>query len=223
PSYPLWRIDRDAVRTQQALQQVLDKVHRNEPGILLGTQMLAKGHHFAAVGLVVIVDADSGLFSADFRGPERCVQMIEQVAGRAGRAGQAGEVLLQTHEPEHPLLNTLLQQGYSALARQLLKERQSLQLPPWSYQALLHAQSNHRDATIAFLKQIHDIMTEASPYGPIMAPIEKKAGLFRAHLLLQSTTRATLHAALERLNGPDAPILPGRVRWWLDVDPQDLL
>ncbi len=223
PNFPLWRIDRDAVRNQRALQKVMDDVHRNEPGLLLGTQMLAKGHHFAAVGLVVIVDADSGLFSADFRGPERCVQMIEQVAGRAGRAGQAGEVLLQTHEPEHPLLTTLLTQGYSALARQLLEERRSLQLPPWSYQALLHAQSNQREATLEFLKQVHDITTEASPYGPIMAPIEKKAGLFRAHLLLQSTKRADLHTALERLNGPDAPLLPDRVRWWLDVDPQDLL
>ena len=117
------RIDRDTMRRKNAMQEIVEQVHRGEPCILVGTQMLAKGHHFPNVTLAGIVDADQGLFSADFRGPERMAQLLTQVAGRAGRAEKPGQVMIQTHHPEHPLLQVLVAQGYERFAEAALRER----------------------------------------------------------------------------------------------------
>ena len=140
PAIPISRIDRDTTSRKGALEQYLADVNRGGARILIGTQMLAKGHHFPDVTLVSLLDVDGALFSADFRSAERFAQLYTQVSGRAGRAGKQGEVILQTHHPEHPLLQTLLYKGYDAFAEQALAERQSMQLPPWTSHVLIRAE-----------------------------------------------------------------------------------
>nr|VUD31012.1 primosome assembly protein PriA [Raoultella sp. NCTC 9187] len=139
PEVPLSRVDRDTTSRKGALEQHLSDIHRGGARILIGTQMLAKGHHFPDVTLVSLLDVDGALFSADFRSAERFAQLYTQVSGRAGRAGKQGEVILQTHHPEHPLLQTLLYKGYDAFADQALAERQAMQLPPWTSHVLIRA------------------------------------------------------------------------------------
>ncbi len=140
---PISRIDRDTTSRKGALEEHLAAVHRGGARILIGTQMLAKGHHFPDVTLVSLLDVDGALFSADFRSAERFAQLYTQVSGRAGRAGKQGEVILQTHHPEHPLLQTLLYKGYDAFAEQALAERQTMQLPPWTSHVLIRAEDHN--------------------------------------------------------------------------------
>ena len=145
PDNSILRIDRDTIKNKKQLDLALTKIHEKKVDILIGTQMLAKGHHFPALSFMAIVDSDSGFFSADFRGLEKMAQAIVQVAGRAGREEQMGEVLIQTHHPEHPLLNRLLKEGYSAFADFVLKDRHAAQLPPFSHMALLRAEGVERE------------------------------------------------------------------------------
>jgi len=224
PKVPLFRVDRDSTRRKDALSQLYHEIHSAGPALLVGTQMLAKGHHFPKVTLVAILDVDGGLFGADFRAPEHMAQLILQVAGRAGRADKPGLVLLQTHQPEHPLLHELITAGYSAFAERVLEERRQLGLPPFGHLALIRAEATDAARPMTFLQQI---AAAAHPglqlWGPVPAPMEKRAGRFRAHLLLQSERRPALHAALDALI-PCIERLPDarRVRWSVDVDPQDI-
>lgn len=190
--------------------------------------MLAKGHHFPNVTLVGIVDADGGLFSTDFRAAERLAQLVVQVAGRAGRGEQPGEVLIQTHHPEHPLLRALLDQGYDRFAAKALAERRQADLPPFLCMALLRAEAPQRETVVAFLEEAGSLAREEAGddtevLGPVPAPMERRAGRSRAQLLLQSASRPTLHrllhAWLPRVEGLKTA---RRVRWSLDVDPQEL-
>ncbi|HEX6591030.1 MAG TPA: primosomal protein N' [Moraxellaceae bacterium] len=227
PKTPLFRVDRDSTRRKEALTQLYHDIHAAGPALLVGTQMLAKGHHFPKVTLVVLLDIDGGLFGADFRAPERTAQLILQVAGRAGRADRPGLVLLQTHQPEHPLLHELITQGYEAFARRALAERQELGLPPSGYLALFRAEATSGALPMAFLQDVRSLLEAEGEgpeaWGPVPAPMEKRAGRIRAHLLLQAQRRGSLHEALRRLL-PRIEALPQarRVRWSLDVDPQDL-
>jgi len=227
PGTPVYRIDRDSTRRKGSLQALIGQIHAGGPALLVGTQMLAKGHHFPNVTLVVIPDCDSGLFSADFRGSERLAQLLVQVAGRAGRAERAGEVLLQTHQPDHPLLRTLLEQGYLACARELLGERRLLGLPPSGYLALLRAEATRPELPAAFLQQAAMTVIQGGfpvqAWGPVPAPLARKAGMSRAHLLLKSDDRRALHGLLDVLV-PWLDQLPEarQVRWSVDVDPQEL-
>lgn len=227
PGVPLSRIDRDTTSRKGVLEQQLAEVHRGGARILIGTQMLAKGHHFPDVTLVALLDVDGALFSADFRAAERFAQLFTQVSGRAGRAGKAGEVLLQTHHPEHPLLQTLLHQGYDAFARQALAERQSVMLPPWSSHILIRAEDHDNQQAALFLHQLRNLLM-ASPLtdnqlwllGPVPALQPKRNGRFRWQLLLQHPSRARL----QRIISASLPLvhtLPEsrRVKWYLDVDP----
>ncbi len=230
PDYPVLRIDRDSTARKGSLEALFATIRKGEPCLLVGTQMLAKGHHFPRVTLVAILEADGGLYSADFRAAERMAQQIVQVAGRAGRAGEPGRVLIQTHLPEHPLLVQLSEQGYFAFAEEALAERRSAGLPPFSHMALLRADALGREQVEAFLDQAAQL-AEASPLaleevmvlGPVPAPMERRAGRYRAQLLLQARNRAALHRLLAgwvlQLES-----LPGhsQVRWSLDVDPVDL-
>jgi len=231
PDYPVLRIDRDSTRRKGALEQLLSQVQCGKPCILLGTQMLAKGHHFPRVTLVAILDADSGLFSADFRAAERMAQQIVQVAGRAGRADEPGQVIIQSHLADHPLLVQLCQQGYAAFARQALKERKAAELPPFAHLALLRAEAAQPKLALDFLHNACQLAEKLQAQqgsgvellGPIPAPMERRAGKHRAQLLLKAATRRELHrlltpwlAALENQRGST------RVRWSLDVDPMDL-
>lgn len=227
PQVACHRIDRDSTRRKGALDAVLAQVQRGEPALLVGTQMLAKGHHFPGVTLVVIPDADGALFSADFRGPERLAQLLVQVAGRAGRGERPGQVLLQTHQPEHPLLVTLLGQGYLAAARMLLQERQLMGLPPAGYLALLRAEALQPEAPLAFLQQAAMTVLQGQfsvqAWGPVPAPMARKAGHSRVHLLLKAESRQALQGLLAVLV-PWLDQLPEarRVRWSVDVDPQEM-
>jgi primosomal protein N' (replication factor Y) len=227
PHTPVIRIDRDTTSRKTAMHDLLEQVNRGEPSILVGTQMLAKGHHFANITLVAILDADSGLFSADFRGPERMGQLLVQVAGRSGRESKPGKVLIQTHQPEHPLLNSLITQSYHHFAQQLLSERQQSNLPPYSYMALIRADAKELPQAESFLRdmrrQLEQTKQPCSVLGPLPAPMTKKAGRFRAHLLLQSNHRRDLNQALQQLcELGDQHTLGKRLRWSIDVDPIDL-
>jgi primosomal protein N' (replication factor Y) len=227
PDHPVLRIDRDTTRRKGSLEDALDAAQSGRARILLGTQMLAKGHHFPNVTLVAVLDADQGLFSTDFRAGERMAQQIIQVAGRAGRADKAGEVLIQTHHPEHPLLVQLVSQGYPAFAAAALEERREAGLPPFASLALLRAEASDSEAPRTFLEQAcamaEDLRTPSVQlWGPVSAPMERRAGRYRAQLLMQSTRRnelqALLTACVPRL---DELKSARRVRWSIDVDPVD--
>ena len=229
PNYGIARIDRDTTARKGKLEGYLADIQQGKSQILIGTQMLAKGHHFPNVTLVALVNVDSALFSLDFRAEERLAQLYMQVAGRAGRGAQQGEVLLQTHYPEHPLLQSLLQQGYNQFAHNALALRKAMGLPPFSSQALFKAQSRHSEDAehllakfSEYLQQVkRDIAPELQILGPMPAPFSKKAGQYRWQLLLQHPSRATLHQVLTAFERDQADQAT-KVRWILDVDPLDL-
>lgn len=227
PDTKIVRIDRDSTRRKGAMQSLLRSVREGENQIMLGTQMLTKGHHLPNVTLVGILDADQGLFGADFRSSERMGQLITQVAGRAGRAEKPGEVLIQTHHPDHPLLADLLRQDYQGFARSLMAERKQTALPPYGCLALLRAESVRPHAPMAFLADAHrQTAAQAADHvrllGPAPAPMERRAGRYRAQLLFQSDDRAPLHRALDALIPAIGALQhAGQVRWSLDVDPLD--
>jgi primosomal protein N' (replication factor Y) len=229
PDTPLVRVDRDSTRRKGELERLLGAARRGEIPLLLGTQMLAKGHHFPGVTLVGILDLDQGLYGADFRAPERMAQLIVQVAGRAGRAERPGRVVLQTRHPDHPLLLRLQRQGYGLFATAALEERRQAALPPFSHQALMRAESRDQSAATGFLRRA---AAEASNLkgkqvlvlGPVPAPMERRGGRYRAHLLVQSESRPVLQSFLTSwLIGVRALTGGSRVRWSVDVDPQEML
>lgn len=227
PTVPVIRVDRDTTSRKHALRDKLAEVDSGAPCLLVGTQMLAKGHHFPDVTLVVMVDVDGGLASADFRGPEKLGQLLTQVAGRAGRAEKPGFVLLQTHYPDHPLLASLLGNGYGDFARQLLDERHTRGLPPFAQMALLRADARSLAEAEQLLADLRQQSSAASVgvemLGPLPAPMSRRAGLFRAQLLLRASSRSQLHRALHVLaRAAETHPLARKVRWSIDVDPVDL-
>jgi primosomal protein N' (replication factor Y) len=221
---PVLRIDRASTRRRDALEAMLAKLG-DAPGILVGTQLLAKGHDLPNLALVAVVGIDEGLFSADFRAGEKLAQLLIQVAGRAGRARRRGEVLLQTHHPEHPLLQTLVRGGYHAFAEIELMQRELAGLPPFAHLALLRAEAKHADPPLQFLHACKALLREAGVelHGPLPAPMPRRAGYQRSQLLLSSPQRPALHSALDAaLPAIHATPEARRVRWSLDVDPVDL-
>jgi primosomal protein N' (replication factor Y) len=229
PGRRVLRIDRDTTRRKHAFRDLLDQVHTGDADILVGTQMLAKGHHFPMVTLVGIVDADRGLFSADFRALERMAQLILQVAGRAGRAEKRGQVLIQTHHPEHPLLSPLITEGYAHFAEAALRERTQAGLPPDTSLALIRAEASGSELPRLFLEEAAAVGREMLPqglhlFGPVPAPMERRAGRYRAQLLVQAARRSDLQRFLQAwVPRLDLVEKARRVRWSLDVDPMDLM
>lgn len=227
PETQVNRIDRDTTRNKGSLQQKLDQVHSGESGILVGTQMLAKGHDFPNLTLVCVLDTDQALFSADFRASEHLAQLITQVSGRAGRAEKPGEVLIQTHHPDHPLLQTLLHKGYPAFTRSALNERQAAGLPPARHLVLLRCESVETQAAQTFLEQATILarqveLKDVELFGPMPAPMERRAGRYRYQLMLQSKNRKTLHPLLTWWVPQLQQLSAARkVRWSVDVDPYD--
>jgi primosomal protein N' (replication factor Y) len=220
------RIDRDTTRRRGSLEAMLQKIKNGQRQILIGTQMLAKGHHFPNVTLVGILDADQGLHSAEFRAPERMAQQILQVAGRAGRAEQPGEVIIQTHHPDHPLLLSLIRDGYNAFAQALLKERQATALPPYTAMALFRAEAVERNAPLVFLEEVRQLLQQYNNphiklFGPIPAPMEKRAGRYRAQLVVQAAQRPQLQHVLATTLPQIEAVKSSKVRWSIDVDPID--
>lgn len=237
PDTRVIRVDRDATSRKNELDDLLAEINQGTPCILVGTQMLAKGHHFPAVTLVAVLDADSGLFSADFRGQEFMAQLLVQVSGRAGRADSTdrpGEVLIQTRHSAHQSLQTLINQGYHALAEQLLAERRQAGMPPYAAMALVRAEALNAGAPAQFLSsaraQAEQLLAQmpnghqVQISGPLPAPMEKRANRYRQQLLLRSPQRADLQTLLSVLCQQLEQINTQRnVRWSVDVDPQDMI
>lgn len=224
PDVPVIRIDRDSTRLKGTMEALLDQVHSTKKAILLGTQMLAKGHHFPDVTLVGLIDADNGLFSADFRAAENMGQMLLQVAGRAGRAEKPGVVMLQTNHPDHPLLQILINRGYAPFARTLLAERESALLPPFSYFAVLRAEAYKEKDAIAFLESIKNtgeaFASQITILGPVANTMKKRKGLHCQQLLIRAEKRSTMqHYLKEMLKQLDGMKNSQPVKWILDVDP----
>lgn len=226
---PILRVDRDTTQRVGSWEAIYQRANTEGAAILLGTQMLAKGHHFPHVTLVAILDADGGFLSSDFRAPERTAQVIIQVAGRAGRGHKRGQVLIQTWQPDNPLLQTLMQHGYDQFADNTLQERQLALLPPYRYAALVRAESRDRGHTQQFLTdvlrqlQAQDLHKDLEIWGPIPAPMERKAGIFRGHGLILCSHRKQLHQLLQHW-WPQVWQMPERrqVRVSLDIDPHEL-
>ena len=222
------RLDRDTTQRKGVLENYLQQINAGSIDIILGTQMLAKGHHFPNVTLVAILDVDSGLFSIDFHASEKLAQMIVQVSGRAGRADKPGKVIMQTRQPEHPLLTTLITQGYNSFAKTVLEERKEATLPPFSYQALLRVQSLEPEAPKLFFQALAELIPNIKKHhtlvlGPVAAPMAKRAGQYRYQMLFQNTRRVELQAFLKTLMPAMTQLKQAKkVRWSLDVDPIDL-
>ncbi|MGL6214154.1 primosomal protein N' [Billgrantia desiderata] len=231
PKVPVHRIDRDSTRRRDAFERTLAEVRRGEPCLLVGTQMLAKGHHLPHVTLVIVVNADAGLYASDFRALEHSAQLLTQVAGRAGRAAHPGRVLVQTLHTDDPHLRLLAEHGYDALATQLLAERRAAALPPFRFLALLRLESPREEAAAALGREaaavLRDWLTAHAPdvscLGPVPAPMERRQNRYHMQLMLSGSRRSQLHAACARLTAwLEASPEARRVRWSLDVDPQTL-
>ena len=227
PHNEVIRVDRDSTSRVGSWQKIYDRIQQNKPSILLGTQMLAKGHHFPHVTLVAILDIDSGLLSVDLRAPERTAQLIIQVAGRSGRGEHKGSVYLQTLRPDHPMLTTLIEKDYRAVAKQMLAERKIAMLPPYRYAALVRVDSKDRAYSQQYLAEIAQQLREMAAdlidiWGPIPAPMERKAGRYRAHMVILSADRAKLHFYLRQW-WQHVVHLPRQhqLRLSIDVDPQE--
>ena len=227
PHHDVIRVDRDSTSRVGSWQKIYDRIQQNKPTILLGTQMLAKGHHFPHVTLVAILDIDAGLLSVDIRAPERTAQLIVQVAGRAGRGEHKGNVYLQSLRPDHPMLTTLIEHDYRTVAKHMLAERKIALLPPYRYAVLVRVESKDREYSQQFLSEIAQqfraMATDSVDiWGPIPAPMERKAGRYRAHMVILSADRAKLHFYLRQW-WQQVVHLPRQhqLRLSIDVDPQE--
>ena len=224
PDTPLVRVDRDSTQRKGSIQSILKQVNSGEPCILVGTQMLAKGHDFPNVTLVVVVNADGGLFSVDFRAPEQMLQTLLQVSGRAGRGKKPGKVLIQTCHSDHPLLRSLCAGNYPAMAEQLLAERESGQLPPFRAMAILRAEADTMQTSLQLLDSIKPMARAPGieVWGPLPAVIARKANRHRAQLIINSHNRKQLNRLLSHLcQHLDQSKLPPGSKWMIDVDPQE--
>ena len=227
PNEQVLRIDSDSTRQKSSLNEVLEKAKTGKAKILVGTQMLSKGHHFSSLSLVVVVNADQGLFSNDFRGSERLAQNIIQVAGRAGREKKKGQVIIQTEYPSHPFWPLLFQGGYKEIVEMTLMDRKSANWPPYSFIVLIRAQSHRKKYTWSFLEEAKKILISQKPdfsiLGPVSAPMEKKASHYRGQLLLQSEGRKSLNQSLKVfIDEIERKKFVRRVKWSIDVDPIEL-
>ena len=225
PATTIVRVDRDEVRKKQAFDACLAQINKGSAQLIVGTQMLAKGHHFPRLTLVVVLDTDNGFYNQDFRALERLGQLLTQVAGRAGRAEFPGQVVIQTHLPQHPLLNLLVQHGYDAFAESLLLARQQAELPPYHFLAVIRAQDRALPKLLHFLHTIKEQLHLSDMYvlGPAPAPLARKAGLHRMQLLVKSASRKKLKAALTQVRAwLTINKIGNGVRWNIDVDPMDL-
>jgi primosomal protein N' (replication factor Y) len=227
PATKVLRIDRDSIQRKDAMNDILEVIDNGKPAILVGTQMIAKGHHFPNVTLVAILDADGGIFSADFRGAEKLGQLLTQVSGRAGRAEKPGRVLIQSRYCDHPLLQTLTRESYEVLARQLLTERKTLALPPYRSQAILRAETLQPDDGFTFLQMLRQIaetlLTKSGTVqmiGPVPSLMEKRANYFRHELIFSTQHRPSLQQLLHELAIRAEESAAGKkLRWAIDVDP----
>lgn len=228
PNTAITRIDRDSTRKKDSLEKKLAEIHAGKYQIIIGTQMLSKGHDFPNVTLVGILNVDHGLFSTDFRATERLAQLLVQVSGRAGRSSKKGTVLLQTHLPEHPLLNCLLSQGYAAFSKEAMKIRKDCAFPPYSFMLMIRARANNMPLTQNFLQDVKACITKDGTkgltiYGPIPALMERKAGMYQSQLIIFTQHRKTIQQNLGNwMQAITTRPLAKRVRWDIEVDPLEI-
>jgi primosomal protein N' (replication factor Y) len=222
PSARVVRVDRDSARRRADLARTLEGIRRGEGDILVGTQLLAKGHDFPALTLVGVVNADTALLSTDYRAPERLFAVLEQVAGRAGRRERPGEVLIQTRYPGHPLFEALARHDFAGFADSQLTERRAAGFPPFVFEAALRAEASKLETAMGFLRQAAALVArpdEVEVFDPVPNIITRRAGLERAQLLMQSSSRPALQSFLAELSEELFAKAPRNVRWHLDVDP----
>ncbi len=226
--WPIYRVDSDSMQSKGAMQTLANDINKGDPCILLGTQMLTKGHHFPGVSLVAVIDSDALLFSTDFRGEERMAQLLTQVAGRAGRADIPGSVLLQTHYPDHPAMLAMLTTSYAEQARALLKQRQESGMPPAGQLVVLRTDCSDAECGEQFLQTLRERSAPFLPYGakligPLPSPMQRRAGKYRCQLLLTAPTRGAAQTAAGLLVS-NAEALPARhgLKWSIDIDPQNV-
>ena len=208
------------------MQALIETVEASGSCILLGTQLLTKGHHFPKVTCVGVIDADSQLFNPDFRGEERLAQLLTQVGGRSGRAARAGEVIIQTRHPDHPVVRAVLESPWCDICDELLLQRRSQGLPPHGHLAVMRCDSRSIDQGLRFLQACLDalIPEQASGgiriVGPLPAAMARRAGLYRSQLLLVGSSRRELHQAATQLaHCASKEKQPAGLRWFLDIDP----
>lgn len=226
--WPVFRVDSDSMKGRRAMQSLVTEINRGRSCILLGTQMLTKGHHFPGVALVAVIDTDAMLFSADFRGEERMAQLLTQVAGRAGRGGERGRVILQTHYPDHPAIQAMLSKSYHTQARDILARRTAGGMPPAGQLVLLRSDCAHADRGEQFLQLLRqrvepDLPPHCRLIGPLPSPMQRRAGKFRSQMMLTAPNRACAQAAAALLvdAAEELPAARG-LKWSIDVDPQDI-
>ena len=229
PETPVLRIDRDSTQKVNAFAEIVDDIRQGGAKILVGTQMLAKGHDFHDVTLVGVLDADQGLFSADFRATESLAQLIIQVTGRAGRGDKKGEVFIQTSQPQHEFWQDLIKHGYAYTAQKILAERKMMAMPPTGALCVIRAEAQDEPLAMQFLSDVSSLFHQVSQQeviimGPVPAIMEKRAGRYRAQLLLLSQQRKPLHQLLDHFMPAISSLkLTRKVRWSIDIDPLDLL
>jgi primosomal protein N' (replication factor Y) len=228
PDTPVLRIDRDSTQRVNSFADIVADIRKGGARVLVGTQMLAKGHDFHDVTLVGVLDADQGLLSADFRATESLAQLITQVTGRAGRGSKPGQVYIQTNQPQHSFWKDLIQQGYSYTAEKLLEERQLMAMPPIAYMSIFRAEDQQEQLAMQFLTEVQAIFSQNQQdvlvLGPVPAIMEKRAGRFRAQLLLSCPTRKPIHQLLDHYMDAISKLkLSRKVRWSIDIDPIDLM
>lgn len=229
PHAEVLRIDRDSTRRKGELEAMLGQARDGDADIIVGTQLITKGHDFPNIGLVGVLDVDQGLYSTDFRAPEHLFQQLVQVSGRAGRRDTVGRVLIQTRFPDHPLFKSVQSHDFNAFAKQLLSEREAADFPPFGYFALIRAESPHQAAAMQFLRRAkQDIQAQAGVVvlDAVPAPMERRAGRYRAQLLITAEQRSALHATLHQWlyhvsTDKEAKKRANSVRWSLDIDPLD--
>ena len=225
PLARILRVDRDATRRKGSWDAMQQRIHGGDANLLVGTQLLAKGHDFPGLNLVAVINADAALFAQDFRAGERLFAQLLQVSGRAGRTGDSGKVLVQTSFPEHPLYQHLLKHDFEGYAEILLNERQQTGFPPYSYQAVLRAEATQLAPATEFLERARSLapaIKGVEIYQPVQAVMARKAGMERAILLVQSDSRAALQQCLAGWAPQLYAARPGPVRWHLDVDPAEI-
>lgn len=229
PETPVIRIDRDSTQKVNAFADIVKDIQQGGAKILVGTQMLAKGHDFHNVTLVGVLDADQGLFSADFRSTETLAQLITQVTGRAGRGDKAGGVFIQTSQPQNAFWQDLIGHDYSYLAQKILEQRKQMAMPPVGSLCVIRAEGKQQQLAMDFLSEVLTLLNQNNQqqvmvFGPVPAIMEKRAGRYRAQLLLSSEQRKPLHQLLDHTIEAISKLkLARKVRWSIDIDPVDLM
>ena len=222
PNAKILRIDRDSTRRKESWKKILKDIHEKRVDILVGTQIITKGHNFPNLELVGVLNPDASLYSTDFRATEYLFSQLLQVAGRAGRLSNTGEVLIQTKFPNHPLYQALQHHNYEKIAKMILIERKMANFPPYVYQALLKAEAPKISTALDFLTHAMSIIPKGKRveiFDPVPAQMAKLKGMERAHLLVQSNSRAALQEFLTNWKVKLDKISTRKIRWALDIDP----